>query len=197
MSINDFQNSLVKGYDVIQEGTNLHIKGVELFPQKVDYTDSDAVKVLATRAVHTADGLYHLVKNNCNTQKPNISTEPYLEMYLSLAGLACEIYMKSIIYNENLHNGKQFRGHKLDKLFQALPAHVKDAIKSIINNIEKILPEIGDLFEKLRYDFECNHIDGEYLLVFKFMEEIKELSHKYPEHKTGSIRFSNGNLYLR
>lgn len=118
-------------------------------------------------------------------------------MYLALAGFACEIYMKSIIYNEDLHNKIKIRGHGLDELFQMLPSDIKEKVKSQINNIEELLPAIGKLFMILRYDFECNHIGGEYFLVFKLMEILKEISHSYPKGETGSIRFVNGTLYLR
>jgi len=82
--------------------------------------------------------------------------------------------MKSIIYHESLHNGSKFREHKLDKLFETLPAAVQDTIKHRINNIKEILPEIKEMFSRLRYDFEPNHIQGDYLVVFDLMEELKK-----------------------
>ena len=140
------------------DGGTLVIDAVNFLPQDVDYTDNDSVKILATSAVHTADGFYDLVKRSCNTSNPDISYDAHLEMYLALSGLACEVYMKAIIYHENLHGGTQARGHKLDDLFTQLPASAQGAVSSKLNNIVAILPTIKDMFTTLRYDFEQNHI---------------------------------------
>ena len=207
MSNNEYSRSLTTGTVAHVEGESLVIDGpahmdvstlvidsVNFLPQEVDYTDNDSVKMLATSAIHTADGFYDLVKQNCNTTDPDISHEAHLEMYLALSGLACEIYMKAIIYHENLHGGKQVRGHKLDDLFSQLPIGVQGAVSSKINNIAAILPAIKDMFTTLRYDFEQNRIQGDYLVVFKFMEELRTIAHTYPQKKTGAVKYANGTL---
>ena len=207
MSNNEYSRSLTTGVIAHVEGESLVIDGpahleegtlvidaVNFLPQDIDYTDSDSVKVLATSAVHTADGFYDLVKRNCNISDPDISHDAHLEMYLALSGLACEIYMKAIIYHENLHGGKQARGHKLDELFIQLPASVQGVVNSKINNIVATLPTIKDMFTTLRYDFEQNHIQGDYLVVFRFMDELRTIAHTYPQKKAGAVKFANGTL---
>lgn len=207
MSNNEYSRSLTTGVIAHVEGESLVIDGpahldggtlvidtVNFLPQDVDYTDNDSVKILSTSAVHTADGFYDLVKRNCNISDPDISHDAHLEMYLALSGLACEIYMKAIIYHENLHGGKQARGHKLDELFIQLPASVQGVVNSKINNIVATLPTIKDMFTTLRYDFEQNHIQGDYLVVFKFMEELRTIAHTYPQKKPGAVKFANGTL---
>ena len=207
MSKDEYSRSLTQGAIAHVEGKSLVIDGathldggtlvidaVNFLPQDVDYTDSDSVKMLATSAVHTADGLYDLVKQNCNTSNPDISYSAHFEMHLALAGLACEIYMKAIIYNENLHGGKQARGHKLDDLFIQLPVPVQRRVSSKVNNIVTMLPAIKDMFTTLRYDFEQNHIKGDYLVVFKLMEELRTIAHAYPQKKPGAVKFANGTL---
>ena len=176
------------------DGSTLVIDSVNFLPQEVDYTDNDSVKMLATSAVHTADGFCDLVKQNCNTSNPDISRDAHLEMYLALSGLACEIYMKAIIYYENLHDGKQARGHKLDELFSQLPILVQGAVSSKISNIATILPTVKDMFTTLRYDFEQNSIQGDYLVVFRFMEELRTIAHTYPQKKAGAVKYANGTL---
>jgi len=188
------EESLVIDGPAHLEGGTLVIDAVNFLPQDIDYTDSDSVKVLATSAVHTADGFYDLVKRNCNTSDPGISYDAHLEMYLALSSLACEIYMKAIIYHENLHGGKQARGHKLDDLFSQLPVTVQGAISSKIKNIVAMLPTIKDMFTTLRYDFEQNHIRGDYLAVFDLMEELRTIAHTYPQKKPGAVKFANGTL---
>lgn len=207
MDNNEYSRSLTTGVLAHVEGETLVIDGpahldgstlvfdtVNFLPQDVDYTDSNSMKILATSAVHTADGFYDLVKQNCNTSNPNISYDAHLEMYLAISGLACEIYMKAIIYHENLHGGKQARGHRLDDLFTQLPVTVQETINSKINNIVTILPTIKDMFTTLRYDFEQNHIRGDYLIVFRFMEELRVIAHTYPQKKIGAVKFANGTL---
>ena len=186
--------SLVSDGSSHVNGSTLVIDSVKFLPQEVDYTDNDSVKILATSAVHTADGFYDLVKQNCNICDPDLSNEAHLEMYLALSGLACEIYMKAIIYHENLHGAKQARGHKLDDLFSQLPVLVQGAISGKINNISTILPTIKDMFTTLRYDFEQNCIKGDYLVVFNFMEELRAIAHTYPQKKAGAVKCANGTI---
>ena len=158
MSNNEYSRSLTTGAIAHVEGESLVIDGpahldgstlvidsVNFLPQEVDYTDNDSVKMLATSAVHTADGFYDLVKRNCNTSDPDVSHDAHLEMYLTLSGLACEIYMKAIIYHEKLHGGKQARGHKLDELLTLLPISVQGVVVSKINSITATLPAIKDI----------------------------------------------------
>lgn len=207
MGKNEYSRSLTTGVIAHVEGESLAIDGpahldgstlvidsVNFLPQEVDYTDNDSVKMLTTSAVHTADGFYDLVKRNCNISDPDICHDAHLEMYLALSGLACEIYMKAIIYHENLHGGKQARGHKLDELFIQLPASVQGVVNSKINNIVATLPTIKDMFTTLRYDFEQNHIQGDYLVVFRLMEELRTIAHTYPQKKTGAVKFANDTL---
>jgi hypothetical protein len=207
MSNNEYSRSLTTGviahvegetlvFDgpALLEGGTLVIDEVNFLPQNVDYTDNDSVKMLATSAVYTADGFCDLVKQNCNTTDPDISHGAHLEMYLALAGLACEIYMKAIIYHENLHGGKQARGHKLDDLFGQLPSAMQGAISSKISNIAATLPAIKDMFTTLRYDFEQNQIKGDYLIVFELMEELKTIAYAYPQKKPGAVKYANGIL---
>lgn len=207
MSKNEYSRSLTAGAIAHVEGESLvidepaHLDGstlvidsVNFLPQEVDYSDNDSVKMLATSAVHTADGFYDLVKQNCNTSDPDISHNAHLEMYLAISGLACEIYMKAIIYHENLHGGKQSRGHKLDDLFSQLPISVQGTVNSKIDNIVTTLPTINDMFTTLRYDFEQNYIQGNYLVVFRFMDELRAIAHTYPQKKTGTVKFADGTL---
>jgi len=194
MADSKFSRDLVNGFTAHEENGVLHIEGANFLPDSIDYSDNDSVKILATNAVNTADGLYSLVTNNCNISAPDLSVKAHLEMYMALAGLACEIYLKSIIYNENLHNNKQVKGHKLNELFFKIPNSCQDEIRTEISNIDSVLPTIGDLFTELRYDFELNHIQGDYLIVFKIMEKLKTISHRYPTKNIGSIRYSDGCL---
>ena len=46
------------------------------------------------------------------------------------------------------------------------------------------------------YDYEYNHIRGEYLAVFDFMNELKVLSNSNPAVSTGAMRYANHNLKL-
>ncbi len=196
MESKEFSKHLIKSFDVERKGKSLNIKGAEPLPQEIDYNNDESVKIMATKAIKTADGLYSLIKNNCDTSNPGISSDDRLEMYLALTGLACEIYMKSIIYFENRHDGNKCRGHKLNDLFELMPDAHKDAIKERIKNIEIILPTVGDVFKALRYDYELNHIQGDYLILFDLMDELKIISDGYPRMTVGEIRYANEGLSI-
>ena len=135
---------------------------------------------MATSARYTADGLYDLIKNNCDIQNPNYRREGYLEIYLALSGLTCEIYMKSIIYNSDATIQKKLKEHELDDLYRRLPESIRGNLQEKIPGIENKLSEVADIFTALRYDFEMNRFNKNYLVVFDLMEEIRCIAHSYP-----------------
>lgn len=187
-----FSRDIAIKKEIKRVGNTVSVTTIGPFPKEVDYTDRDSVQISATNAVHTANGLYDLIKGACNPQNPNSLANEYVEMHYALAGLVCEIYMKSIIYNENLHNGKKFKGHKLDELFQTLPENTQEKIKETIPNIDIKLPLVGNVFETLRYDFELNSIQGEYPMVFELMEILRAISNGYPQKPICTVRFIQG-----
>ena len=194
MDFKEFSKQLVRDYDIEVKSNVLHINDGNLLPEEIDYNDDDSVRIMATKAFQTAEGFYHLINNNCNVNEPSISSDDRLEMYLALAGLACEIYMKCIIYFEKRHEGKQCRGHKLNDLFRLLPDASKDAIKQEINEIEVLLPAIGNAFESLRYDYELNRIHGNYMSLFDLMEVLHTMCSSFPKQTVGEVRYVNGTL---
>lgn len=187
----EFSKHQIKEFEIERKGSGLYIKGAHPLPEEIDYNDDDSVKTMASKAAKTADGFYSLIKNNCNTENPSVSSNARLEMYLALAGLVCEIYMKSIIYFENRHGCKQCRGHKLNELFALMPDSHKNELIHGINGIESILPDIGNAFESLRYDYELNHIQGNYLLLFDLMEVLHSICDRYPKRTVGEMRYVN------
>lgn len=196
MGNNEYSRDFVKRLDVQQDGGTVIINPVGILPDNMDYADEESVKMLASSAVHTADGFYDLIKGNCDTSKPDPSGIPHMEMFLALSGLACEIYMKAIIYHENIHGKKQVKGHKLDDLFEKLPYSIQEAIIGKVTNIREILPAIRDMFTTLRYDFEQNHICGDYLVIFKLMEELRTIAHTYSQKIPGSVKSANGVIVI-
>lgn len=195
MDSKEFSKQLIREYDIdVADSGVLRINDASPLPKEVDYNDDDSVSILATKAFKTAEGFYHLIKNNCNIAEPSVSSGARLEMYLALAGLTCEIYMKSIIYFEKLHDGKQCRGHKLNDLFNMLPDTHKEVIKQAFKDVEVILPSVGDAFEALRYDYELNRIHGNYLLLFDLMEVLHTMCDSFSKRIVGEMRYLNGTL---
>ena len=154
------------------------------------------MKIIASNAVNTANGYYDLIKKNFSANKADLSPEAHIEMYLALAGLTCEIYLKSIIYNEFKHNGKKYFEHNLKNLFDKLPDIHKSRITNKIPNILEDLQTVSKVFEELRYDFELNHIDGNYFVLFDLMEELSAISNNYPKQSVSSLRYANGVLRI-
>lgn len=196
MSKTEVTREIVKDLKMQNDGSTVIIESVPFASNTINYSNDDSVKRLATSAVHTADGLYDLIIKNCDIDNAEFSEGSHLEMYLSLAALACEIYMKSIIYNEGLHSNKQIKKHKLDILFNDLPYKHQATILSNIKDLGNNIGSIKSLFETLRYDFELISFSGEYLLVFDLMKELKTICHTYPKQQFGTIRSANGAVYL-
>lgn len=197
MESKEFSRHLVKEFDVEQDDKgSITINGIDPLPETINYSDEESVKIIASKAFRTADGFYELIKKNYNTSELDISSNARLEMYLALSGLACEIYMKGIIYFENKHGNAKYMGHKLSELFNNLPEVHKKHLRNAINDIDNTLPTIENVFMALRYDYELSIIEGNYLVLFDLMEELKTISSTYPKIKVGEMRFANGTLSI-
>ncbi len=196
MESNEFSRHLIKdGYSECNSDGVLLLKDKSPLPQKVDYSDRAVVELLANKAFYTAEGLFSLIENNCNISDPGASPTQHLELYLALAALTCEIYIKGIVYLENRHNGKQCFGHDLNTLFKLLPEKHIEALRKRIGYIETVLPSVGEAFKKLRYDYELNNIHGEYLILFALMKELKAISENYPKQTINEIRVVGEEFY--
>lgn len=195
MSGREFTHDAILELNVRQEGGTLYAEGTDA-KKDVNYSDEVEMKRLATRANHTADGLFDLITRNCNIDNPDIALGAHLEIYLSLAGLACEIYLKSLIYYDARNRGKKLGTHDLCDLFRRISQESKETIRREINDIDELLPSLSVLFKDLRYDFELNHIAGKYLTVFDLMKVLKTLSNGNPALETGYIRRANGALQI-
>ena len=207
MDENRYSRDLVKDFNAYMDGETLVLDGdvhvenevliieqTNFFPSKFDYSNRDEVILLASSAVNTADGFCELVEKNFDTTSSDVLKEKHLEMYLALAGFACEIYMKAIIYFEDLHKNEKIKTHELNKLYNKLPFELQKTIADEFGNISDILEEIKDVFTELRYNFEVSSIRGDYLIVFRLMKFLKVVAHGYPQKKTGAIKYANGIL---
>ena len=196
MKSNEFKKDLVKDAEINVVNASISFKKINFYPKEADFSDNEFVKIIASNAVNTANGYYDLIKKNFSANKADLSPEAHIEMYLALAGLTCEIYLKSIIYNEFKHNGKKYFEHNLKNLFDKLPDIHKSRITNKIPNILEDLQTVSKVFEELRYDFELNHIDGNYFVLFDLMEELSAISNNYPKQSVSSLRYANGVLRI-
>ena len=64
MSNNEYKRDLVKKFEIREIGETLHIESADFESEKIDYSNEDRMKILATAAVNTADGFYDLIKSN-------------------------------------------------------------------------------------------------------------------------------------
>jgi len=161
-----------------------------------NYSDSTSVKTLASLATHTADGIYNLVTRNCDVDNPDLSYDAHIELYLSLSSLACEIYMKAIIYFENRHSGVAVTGHDLVVLFGKLSTSAQSTIASNVANVVSTLPAIKNMFVLLRYNYEHTSIHGNYFDIFKLMKELRTIAHSFQQVDVGSVVFNDGKVVI-
>ena len=161
--------------------------------ERVDFSDPENIRIAAQNAIRTADGFSDLVSNNINPD--DLSKISHVEMYLALSCLACEIYMKSIIYYEMKDDFKQIRGHKLTDLFTMMPTSKRDQLSAKYTELSELLTEVSDYFEKYRYDFELNAYNAN-LFPIQFMKDLKVISHTYPTKPRAEVIYSGGSLTI-
>ena len=108
--------------------------------------------------------------------------------------LSSEIYLKAILFHEK---GNISKGHKLNILFQQLPKHIQDEIKSNIDfkpieisdfkthekgssyeTFEEALDKISNDFVDLRYGYEKYVEDKSLIFLNGFISEINAQLHE-------------------
>ena len=141
---------------------------------RVDLSNEENTKVMATNAIAIADSLHSLVHEYCDTNNPISTCGIRIEVLISLGALSSEIYMKAILYSLGDHNGKKIYEHRLNELYSWLPEDVKQRLKGSIPELEGSLVEISKAYEEMRYVFEFNAFNKEYLLVFDLMDALHE-----------------------
>lgn len=153
---------MVSGNEVINEVTIGAILPDKA--HKINFSALGEAKGLAFGARSAADGYYGLIKNNFDLNEVELSAEKRFEMAIALAGLACEIYIKSLLYFEQSNEVvEQVRGHNLVDLFQQLSDRRKSEIERKTSDrydfeepfIDK-LDKIKDVFEVYRYHYELS-----------------------------------------
>ena len=131
-------------------------------PQKYEIKpEGTTSKILAYRAARRANVYFGHIQENLNFEKL-FKQEAEFEILLSLLGLTCEIYIKSILYfQREKSNCNYIKGHKLyDELYVKLSDDHKrlieekfkeqDASKDFSSELKKL----NSLFEDCRYAYE-------------------------------------------
>lgn len=162
---------------------------------EVNYNDEENVKVAAAQALKTANALYSLVHEKCDTSKSASETDN-IELFISLSALACEIYMKARLYDQGRNNGKKITGHKLHDLLQNLSDEDIATIIQKIPNIEIRIHGIENAFVDLRYVFELNAFEEEYLLIFDLMEVLHDICAEMKPCNMHILRQAEGTVVI-
>ena len=161
-----------------------------------NFSDEENLKVIATYAIKTADALFSLVHEKCDIDNPLAEKNQNIEMYISMSVLACEVYMKAMLYFHNRHNGKKIKKHELDYLFGKLSDDEKERLIDKVPGIKEKISNISKAFEELRYVFELNAFNKEYLLVFDLMDALHDMCSELPKHEMGVLKYSSGIIRL-
>lgn len=161
----------------------------------VDYNDINNVRVMATYAIKTANGIADLICEKIDMSNP-LSQNDNLELYIALAALAAEIYMKAMIYYDNKHNGKCIKMHNLFNLYKKLPKTSRESLEKEVPEIPMYLDSISKAFEEMRYAFELNSFNKDYLFVFKLLEALKEHTQQYDMYELPLLKYAGGTLLV-
>ena len=175
-------------------GTAIKIDGA-FKSADVDYNDINNVRVMATYAIKTANGIADLIHEKIDISNP-LSQNGNLELYIALAALASEIYMKAIIYYSNNHNGKIIRRHHLCNLYKQLPKATRDSLEKELPEIPKYLESISNAFMEMRYFFEFNAFNNEYLFVFKLLKALENHTKRYEMYELPLLKYAGGALLV-
>lgn len=135
-------------------------------------------------AKEVADGYYELIPDNYDWFKIDIGAKSKFEMYLAIAGLACEIYLKAILYRCNGIKASSRKKHDLKELFILLDGCRHDLAERIISDVCKNdntdfyeeLDRSKDIFNEFRYSYELNGYTIHVLFVITFMNSLKEIT---------------------
>lgn len=162
---------------------------------KAKYDDEKNVKMIAAQALKTANALYSLVHEKYDMSK-SAAENDNIELLISLAALACEIYMKARLYDQDRNNGKRISGHKLRELMHELSNEDVATITQQIPNIETRICAIENAFVDLRYVFELNAFDKEYLLIFDLMESLHDICTEIEPCDMHVLRMNSGTICI-
>ena len=140
-------------------------------------------------ALASAEGFFDLISNNCDYH----TFEPVhgnLETIASLAALASELYLKSILMKELGLSPKEIRdkfrtkGHDLRVLYNALSAESKHALVESIDgavteaDLESLIDPIKNVFKDYRYDYELSSgLELSYGFLFELLMRLRDLAH--------------------
>lgn len=175
-------------------GTTLTIDNA-FTSDKVDWSNEDNVKIAASKAMKMAEGFYDLIQRNCNFEDPVFSNEN-IEILIAIGAFACELFLKSIVYMENGHGGKEIRSHNLHDLIDMLATETKNKLYSYNADFDSKVVELADTFTEMRYMFEFNAFNKEYLLIFDLLDALKSISKDYRKTEMAVIRYSGGMIKI-
>ena len=153
----------------------------------VPFQGAEIYRAIAGRARDRAEYYYKFVIDHCNVDNPDFSSSGFLEVYVTWASFACEVFFKSILFNieaeeffkEDSQGKKRIQKHNLWKLYEDLKkadrvygTDYSSRISDRFENFEKQLKETSDYFIKFRYDFEMSIETINYTFVFALMKNL-------------------------
>lgn len=140
-------------------------------------------------ALASAEGFFDLLSHNCDFR----AFEPVhgnRETMASLAALASELYLKSILMKELGLSPKEIqgafcgKGHDLKVLYNALSAESKLTLIESIDGVategdlESKTDAIKNVFKDYRYDYELSSgLELPYGFLFELLMRLRDLAH--------------------
>lgn len=170
--------------EITQENNKLLLKfQIPNGAEKIDLKNGErSSKFLAYQARESAEEYYNITKRY---YKSNLQS-PKLEVFISLCGLACEIYLKSLLYY--LQESNSFTvGHKLSsdlysQLTEMLPPEKKNIIKDrvcrdfIETCFEEELKKLDTIFVDFRYSYELIGYSINLKFLVNFMDTLHDIT---------------------
>lgn len=120
-------------------------------------------KDLAIRSKRLADRYVRLLEETFNPDEDFMKDPEAFTIYLSLLGLSCELYIKSLLYQEQEPETVSWKsGHNLSELFEKLTKSMQLKVQSDFASyfpelhFQEELKKVDLFFRKFRYAYELD-----------------------------------------
>lgn len=127
--------------------------------QERKFTSED----LSIRSKRLADRYVRLLEESFNPDEDFMKDPEAFTIYLSLLGLSCELYIKSLLYREQKSDTVSWKsGHNLSVFFEKLTKNMQLKLQNDFAgyfpelNFQEELKKIDLFFRKFRYAYELD-----------------------------------------
>ena len=151
-------------------------------PQPCKIGSKDYMGHYSYDAKKVADRYREIVRNGLIKATKEFKNDYSFETHMSLAGLACEIYLKSLLFLENDFEADKRKEHSLASLFNMISEVMQEKIVSTFNKcrgslcFEEEIRRHAKVFAYVRYPYELNGYRMNSSFMISLMDTLKKVT---------------------